>query len=435
MRKYIVLLLLICITCEHNTSTTNDVILQLQDLHASTDRCMVTYNPNGALGYPPVDTHNYHINDTVTVIDNTHLYKEDYYFIGWCTTNDCSGCIYKPGSTFSITSSIMLYACFKNQDVYSITYFPGDADSGTPPLDTNLYTTGEAVYLKPNTGNLVKAGYNFNGWEDSSHTCYKPGETIYVTNQNIELVASFTQKPLTITYHANGATTGTIPFDELHYNQGELATIAHNTGNLAIINVNGISYCFGFWNDMPDSSGTMYIPGHEYTLYESLHLYACYRPYCIGDTGPTGGYVFYDKGEYSDGWRYLEAMKTDVVAQGIVWEQQLQPGQYRTTDATGVEIGTGNTNCSKIVAVLGDGNYAALLCIQGGMYGGWFLPSKNELALLYQYKSAIGNFTGYNYWSSSEYTSSRAWCQNFSTGTQSTQYKSSTYRIRAIRQF
>ena len=29
--------------------------------------------------------------------------------------------------------------------------------------------------------------------------------------------------------------------------------------------------------------------------------------YKIRDRGPAGGYVFYDKGNASDGWQYLEA--------------------------------------------------------------------------------------------------------------------------------
>ena len=33
--------------------------------------------------------------------------------------------------------------------------------------------------------------------------------------------------------------------------------------------------------------------------------------YAVGDTGPAEGIVFYDKGSYSDGWRYLEAAKSD----------------------------------------------------------------------------------------------------------------------------
>ncbi len=30
----------------------------------------------------------------------------------------------------------------------------------------------------------------------------------------------------------------------------------------------------------------------------------------IGDTGPAGGIVFYDKGDDTDGWRYLEGTQS-----------------------------------------------------------------------------------------------------------------------------
>jgi TolB-like protein len=36
------------------------------------------------------------------------------------------------------------------------------------------------------------------------------------------------------------------------------------------------------------------------------------KEYKIGDTGPAGGLVFYDKGAFFDGWRYLEASSSDV---------------------------------------------------------------------------------------------------------------------------
>jgi TolB-like protein len=40
--------------------------------------------------------------------------------------------------------------------------------------------------------------------------------------------------------------------------------------------------------------------------------------YKIGDWGPAGGIVFYDKGRISDGWRYLEAAPKELVT-NLVW--------------------------------------------------------------------------------------------------------------------
>jgi len=37
------------------------------------------------------------------------------------------------------------------------------------------------------------------------------------------------------------------------------------------------------------------------------------KTFSVGDVGPAGGYVIYDKGSYSDGWRYLEVSPSNVV--------------------------------------------------------------------------------------------------------------------------
>jgi hypothetical protein len=42
------------------------------------------------------------------------------------------------------------------------------------------------------------------------------------------------------------------------------------------------------------------------------------RAYKIGDTGPAGGFIFYDKGYNSGGWRYLEAAPVEAEFQ-TVW--------------------------------------------------------------------------------------------------------------------
>lgn len=63
----------------------------------------------------------------------------------------------------------------------------------------------------------------------------------------------------------------------------------------------------------------------------------------------------------------------------------------------------------------------------------WYLPSLNELNVLYGNKDAIGGFgTGW-YWSSSESISINARGQLFSDGVQNNNFKTTTYAVRCVR--
>lgn len=101
-------------------------------------------------------------------------------------------------------------------------------------------------------------------------------------------------------------------------------------------------------------------------------------------------------------------------------------------------IGSGKANTDKIIAQNGTGlNYAAALAraYKGGGYSDWYLPSKDELNLLYLARKKVGGFGDYYYWSSSEYFEEFVWLQNFNLGNLANGGKNYGNRVRAIRSF
>lgn len=78
----------------------------------------------------------------------------------------------------------------------------------------------------------------------------------------------------------------------------------------------------------------------------------------------------------------------------------------------------------------------AMSACNGLSYGGyddWYLPNKEELNAMYQKKSSIGGFSGTDYWSSTESSSSTAWGHYFYNGSQYNYDKSDTLRVRCVR--
>jgi hypothetical protein len=115
-------------------------------------------------------------------------------------------------------------------------------------------------------------------------------------------------------------------------------------------------------------------------------------------------------------------------------------GCYGTTiGGTGTGVGTGAANTAAIVAGCGESGIAARICndlVLNG-YSDWFLPSKDELNLMYQNLklAGIGGFADNYYWSSSEYSSDDAWVQYFFNGFQGYYNKNYSTRVRAVRAF
>ncbi len=178
--------------------------------------------------------------------------------------------------------------------------------------------------------------------------------------------------------------------------------------------------------------------------------------YAVGSAGPAGGIIFYDKGYYSNGWRYLEVSPSDITTSATtkcVFDcyEATANSDIRAT-GTSTIIGSGKINTEMLVETRkesaynksedgGDitSDYAAKKCLDYtyGGYDDWFLPSKEELNLIYVnlYKQGLGSFASNGYWSSSESDCKFAWYQDFSNGNQSAIFVENYNCVRPIRAF
>ena len=123
---------------------------------------------------------------------------------------------------------------------------------------------------------------------------------------------------------------------------------------------------------------------------------------------------------------------------GIRWDNGAFP-RSPTIGTVATALGTGNANTNGIVKIQGTASCAARLCadLEINGYSDWFLPSRDELTMLYLNRVAISGFASGIYWSSSESTQNKARGFNFidSTLTAAYYYKSSLLYVRAVRVF
>jgi len=108
--------------------------------------------------------------------------------------------------------------------------------------------------------------------------------------------------------------------------------------------------------------------------------------------------------------------------------------------ADGTAVGTGEQNTIDIEAGCATAGTAADICanLSLGGYVDWFLPSKDELNLMYTNLKVheVGGFESQDYWSSSENDAYSAWLQGFYNVYQGLNYKNyGNVWVRAVRAF
>ncbi len=191
--------------------------------------------------------------------------------------------------------------------------------------------------------------------------------------------------------------------------------------------------------------------------------YSVYKTYTVGDTGPAGGLIFYDCDADNEtgnadglvssecGWRYLETTSADLESPYHCF------GYYRESDdgtnqtvGTNREIGTGKSNTEALVAAMGDNayssasgsaktsDYAAKICddYSAGGKDDWFLPSRDELSLMYDNlcQAGLGGFD-WGYISSSELNEFLILDVNFHSGEKTDSSRNNTPKVRPVRAF
>ena len=156
----------------------------------------------------------------------------------------------------------------------------------------------------------------------------------------------------------------------------------------------------------------------------------------VGQAGPGGGIVFFNKGNSTGGWQYLETASSDQ-STNSEW------GCFGTSiPGTQLTVGSGEANTSLIVTGCNEASFAAKICddLTLGGQTDWFLPSVDELFLMYKnlHTNNQGNFNNNNYyWSSTEYDFSNAWYFNLTNG-DALNYdgnKGYAFNVRAVRAF
>jgi hypothetical protein len=167
--------------------------------------------------------------------------------------------------------------------------------------------------------------------------------------------------------------------------------------------------------------------------------------YKIGDKGPAGGLIFYDKGNNNGGWRYLEAAPEEAEFRAVWSESSFFIGD--DTNFLRTEIGYGKQNTQLIIEKFrektGNWNTAAQkahdLSFNG--FNDWFLPSQTELDQMFGNlkRKDLGNFKNEKYWCSNQYNqwgwgNRDAVSQDFKDGKVEGPNKTTVLYVRPIRQ-
>ena len=239
-----------------------------------------------------------------------------------------------------------------------------------------------------------------------------------------------------------GTSTGTVAYREIQ-------TVSTNANGLVSLEIGSGTPTIGTFATINWANGPYFIKtetdpigGTAYTIIGTNQLMSV--PYALfsasGTTGPIGGFTHYLGEAFNGGIIYYLYKGSDGLEHGLIVALTESVAVWQTTGTT---TGANRTEDGAYNTGLMTGSPAATYI--AGLGAGWYLPSINELALLYynMYSAQKGLRTGGNtllsttatYWSSTEYYHPGAYFFNFSNGSVNNYGKTNILTVRGVRAF
>ena len=247
----------------------------------------VSFDANGGSGTAP-SAQTVPAGSVIVLPGRGELTKGEDTFGGWNANAAGTGANYGEGALYPVNGDGRLYANWirkTDNPVYYTVTFNANGGSGMAPAAQTVLA-GSTITL-PNGDGLEKDGSEFGGWNTNASgtgTNSNPGDSLTVTG-TITLYAKW-DLTCTVTFNANGATSGTAP-----------AAITVKAGSVIILpGPGGLSKTectFGGWNTNAAGTGANYSEGALYTVTDSITLYARWlndgRVYCTVTFETNGG--------------------------------------------------------------------------------------------------------------------------------------------------
>jgi hypothetical protein len=313
---------------------------------------------------------------------------------------------------------------------------------------TNFLTMGNTQLLSVPYAMHTKTAQNgFDRISNNGDTIFLNNGQFFVLGNNVNNTSSLVM-PTLVTNSISGISSNSATFNAIISNALDYQIIekgfVYSTSPNPNLNSNKIQLGSGIinFNVTTDLLNPLFV--HNTTYYvrsyviteNTIPVYGnevSFTTLEVGQIGQGGGTIFFDKGIFSNGWRYLEITNSDQ-SNSELWGCDGFNIQGTTND-----VGSGQNNTSIIVSACNEIQYASKLCdnLTLGGQNDWFLPSTGVINLIYvnSLNNSL-NFSNAFYWTSTSFDANYAWCFNGFQGLMpNSTNKYQLFYIRAVRAF